>query len=110
MKRREFAGLVGCATVAWPLGLRAQGPRKPVRIAFVHTGVPVAEQNERSQTMWIRTFFAELRRLGLVEGAGVMVERFSAEGSTGRFAALAADIVAAKPDTSFRTPMHSSAC
>ena len=98
MKRREFAGLVGCATVAWPLGLRAQGPRKPVRIAFVHTGVPVAEQNERSRTMWISTFFAELRRLGLVEGAGVMVERFSAEGSTGRFAALAADIVAAKPD------------
>ena len=34
MKRRKFAGLVGCATVAWPLGLRTQGPRKPVRMAL----------------------------------------------------------------------------
>ena len=34
MKRREFAGMAGYATVAWPLGLRAQSPRKPVRIAF----------------------------------------------------------------------------
>ena len=44
MKRREFAGMAGYATVAWPLGLRAQSPRKPVRIAFVHTGVPVADR------------------------------------------------------------------
>ena len=34
MKRREFAGLVGCATVAWPPGLRAQAAHKPVRIAL----------------------------------------------------------------------------
>ena len=34
MTRREFAGLVGCATLAWPLVVRAQSPRKPVRIAF----------------------------------------------------------------------------
>ena len=98
MKRREFVGQVGSAAVAWPLGVRAQGSRKTVRIAFVHSGVPVAEQNESSRTMWIRTFFAELRRLGLVEGTGLLVERFSAEGSTRRFATLAADIVGAKPD------------
>ena len=98
MKRREFVGLAGSAAVAWPLGVRAQAPRKTARIAFVHTGVPVAEQSETSRTTWIRTFFAELRRLGLVEGGNVVIERFSAEGSTSRYAALAADTVGIKPE------------
>ena len=69
-----------------------------MRIAFVHTGVPVAEQNETSRTMWVRTFFAELRRLGLVEGSNAVIERFSGEGSSARYAALAADVVSRKPD------------
>ena len=98
MKRREFVGRVGSAAVAWPLGVRAQGPRKTVRIAFVHSGVPLAEQNERSRTTWIRTFFAELRRLGLVEGSNAVIERFSGEGTSARYAALAADVVNRKPD------------
>ena len=98
MKRREFVGRVGSAAVAWPLGVRAQGPRKTVRIAFVHSGVPLAEQNERSRTTWIRTFFAELRRLGLVEGSNAVIERFSGEGNSARYAALAADVVNRKPD------------
>ena len=98
MRRRDLITLVGGAVAAWPLGVRAQGPRKTVRIAFVHSGVPVAEQNERSRTTWIRTFFAELRRLGLVEGSNAVIERFSGEGSSARYAALAAEVVNRKPD------------
>jgi putative ABC transport system substrate-binding protein len=90
--------VVGGATAAWPLVARAQQPAKVRRIAFIHSGIPVAEQTEISATYWIRTFFAELRRLGLVEGTNLVVERFSAEGSSSRYAALAAEIVNAKPE------------
>jgi putative tryptophan/tyrosine transport system substrate-binding protein len=98
MRRREFIGLIGGAMVARPLAARAQQPQKQRRIAFIHSGIPVAEQTETSATYWIRTFFAELRRLGLVEGTNLVVERFSAEGSASRYAALAAEIVNAKPE------------
>ena len=98
MKRRTFTGLVGGAALPWARATQAQQSVKTRRIAFVHTGVPVAEQTETSRTTWIRTFFAELRRLGLVEGSNAVVERLSAEGSTSRYAALAADTVGIKPD------------
>ena len=98
MRRRDLISLVGGAVAAWPLGVRAQGPRKTVRIAFVHSGVPVAEQSETSRTKWIRTFFAELRRLGLIEGSNAVIERFSGEGNSARYAALAAEVVKRKPE------------
>ena len=98
MKRRQFVATVGGAAIAWPLTTWAQQPAKTRRIAFVHSGIPAAEQTETSATYWIRTFFAELRRLGLVEGTNLVIERFSAEGSASRYAALAAEIVNAKPE------------
>ena len=95
MKRRHFIGLAGGATLAWPLGLRAQEPR---RIAFVHTGIPAAKLTETGGTLWIRRFYEESRVLGRIEGPNLVVERFSAEGSTSRFATLAATVVSRKPD------------
>ena len=96
MRRRDFIALAGSAALAWPGAARAQQP--PRRIAFLHSGVPVAEQTEASRTFWIAAFFRELRRLGLVEGSNLVIERYSAGGSADRNAALAAEIVATKPD------------
>ena len=45
-----------------------------------------------------RAFFAELRRLGYVEGENLIIERYSAEGHHERYADLARQIVARNPD------------
>jgi putative ABC transport system substrate-binding protein len=45
-----------------------------------------------------RAFFAELRRLGYVEGENLIIERYSAEGHHERYADLAREIVTRNPD------------
>jgi putative tryptophan/tyrosine transport system substrate-binding protein len=91
MRRREFMTLVG-GVASWPLAVRAQQPMRQKRIAIVgpiditsgHPGYPA--------------LFAELRRLGYVEGRNLAVERYSAEGRTERYAELAASVVRTNPD------------
>lgn len=94
MRRRDFIGLMA-GSAALPTAGHAQQQH---RIAFIHSGLPVGEQTEASSTSWVATFFRELRRLGLVEGGNLAVARYSAGGSTDRYAALGAEIVAGKPE------------
>jgi len=96
MKRREFIGLAVGAVAAWPQALRAQP--KPHRIAFAHSGIPTDHLTEKAGPFWVRRFFETLRGLGDVEGSNLVVERFSAEGRSDRFAALAAEVVSRNPD------------
>jgi putative tryptophan/tyrosine transport system substrate-binding protein len=98
MKRREFMAVIGGAAITWPLGVRAQSTQKLRRIAFVHSGLPVERITETGGTFWIRRFYEELRALGHTEGTNLMIERLSAGGNTGRFAAVAADVVSAGPE------------
>ena len=98
MNRREFAGLLGGALIAWPFCTRAQQGQKPHRIAFVHSGIPANKLTEAAGPFWVRRFYAELRRLGQIDGANLIVERYSAEGHSERFGALAAEIVGRNPD------------
>jgi len=95
--RRRLVAAIGAALAPWPLAVRAQQP-KARRIAFIHYGVPVADQTETSRTLWIATFFKELRRLGLVEGSNLAVARYSAEGSAERYAALVGEVIDSKPE------------
>jgi putative ABC transport system substrate-binding protein len=97
MKRRAFVGLVGGA-VAWPLVARAQRPGKQHRLAFVHSGIPADKLTAAAGPFWVRRFFETLDRLGHREGGNLVVERYSAEGHSDRFAALAAEVVSHKPD------------
>ena len=94
MRRRDFIGLIAGAA-ALPAAGRAQQLH---RIAFIHSGLPVSEQTEASSTSWVATFFKELRRLGMVEGGNLAVARYSAGGSTDRYAVLGAEIVEGKPE------------
>jgi putative ABC transport system substrate-binding protein len=89
MNRRELIRLVGGAA-AWPFAASAQQPRKQHRLAFVHSGIPAKELTKTAGPFWVRRFFETLEKLGHAEGGNLVVERYSAEGRSDRFAALAA--------------------
>lgn len=96
MKRRDFtAGLLLAATM-WPA--RAQQRAMPPRIAVFHPAIPAALLTETGGGSAWRAFFAELRRLGYVEGQNLIIERSSAEGHHERYADMAREIVARNPD------------
>jgi putative ABC transport system substrate-binding protein len=97
VKRREFIVALGGAA-AWPLAARAQQPATRRRIAIFHPAIPVALLTETGGGSAWRAFFAELRRLGYVEGENLIIERYSAEGHHERYADLARQIVARNPD------------
>jgi hypothetical protein len=84
MKRREFIGLVGGA-VALPLAARAQQPAGASRrLAIFSPCEPSALMNEQSDNRYYRALFAELRRLGHVEGQNLVVERCGRERNADR--------------------------
>jgi putative tryptophan/tyrosine transport system substrate-binding protein len=96
----EAAGIYrSCRGAAsWPLSARAQQAQKQRRIAFVHSGIPADKLTETAGPFWVRKFYETLRGLGDVEGSNLVVERYSAEGHSDRFAALAAEVVSRNPD------------
>jgi putative ABC transport system substrate-binding protein len=100
MKRREFiAGIGGAAaSFLWARAARAQQPAKQHRIAFVHSGIAADQLTETAGPFWVRRFYETLRGLGHTEGSNLVVERYSAEGRSERFASLAAAVVSSKPD------------
>jgi len=97
MQRREFITLLGGAAT-WPLAARAQQPQKQHRIAFVHSGIPADQLTETAGPFWVRRFYETLRGLGDAEGGNLVVDRYSAEGRSDRFAALVAAVVSRNPD------------
>jgi putative ABC transport system substrate-binding protein len=98
MQRRNFIGLVGGAAAAWPLAAHAQQPGKQRRIALVHSGIPTDKLTETTGPFWVRRFHETLRGLGYTEGGNLVIERYSAEGRSDRFAPLAAEVVSRNPE------------
>jgi putative ABC transport system substrate-binding protein len=97
MQRREFITLLG-GVAAWPVAARAQPPATQSRIAIFHPAIPTTHLTETGGGSAWRAFFAELRRLGYVEGENLIIERYSAEGHHERYADLAREIVTRNPD------------
>jgi hypothetical protein len=98
MKRRDFITLLGGAAAAWPLTARTQQPATQHRIAIFHPAIPATLLTETGGGSAWRAFFAELRRLGYIEGENLIIERYSAEGHHERYADLAREIVSRSPD------------
>jgi putative ABC transport system substrate-binding protein len=94
--RRAFIASLGGAA-AWPLVALAQRPARVDRIAVVHPSLPITELTETGISGF-RFLLRELRRLGHVEGENLAVERYSGLGQTERYAELAREVVARKPD------------
>lgn len=97
MRRRDFITLFGGTAATWPLAAGAQQPAKMKRFAFVHSAGKVSRMTV-SGPPWYRAFFDELSRLGYVEGKNLGVERYSGEGRTDHYLALAHDVVSTHPD------------
>src|SRR4051794_40809158 len=85
MKRREFIGLIVGTVGAWPFSAQAQSKTYRVALLTLETG-------EVSQLI------VSLRDLGYVEGKNLDFEHRSAGGDPARLAAMAEELVQAKPD------------
>jgi putative ABC transport system substrate-binding protein len=90
VRRRDFTAGLLLAAAAGPAP--AQQPAKQRRMAILHPAIPAARIAEDS--FW-RAFFADLRQ---VEGENLVVEPYSAEGHHERYADLAREIVARRPE------------
>ena len=97
MRRRAFIVALGGAA-AWPVAARGQQPATQRRIAIFHPAIPKTLLTETGGGSAWRAFFAELRRLGYVEGENLIIERYSAEGHHERYADFVREIVTRNPD------------
>src|SRR5258708_35676240 len=78
MKRREFLLALGGGALL-PFAARAELNASMSRIAMYSAFEPLSSMYENSYNRYIRTLFAEMRRLGLVEGKSIKIERYGRE-------------------------------
>jgi len=101
VRRRAFIGLIGGAA-AWPGAARSQQAGARDRVAWVHPSAPLTDLKEDGGVRAYRAFLHELRQLGHVEGANLILERYSAEGRLDRYEELARnDVVESRPSVIF---------
>jgi putative ABC transport system substrate-binding protein len=100
MRRRPFLGVVFGA-VTWPLAAAAQQSTNKKRLAIFIPSELSTDWHEHSENKYPRALFAELRRLGQIEGQNLTVENYGREQNTSGPEALATEIVRSNPDAIF---------
>ena len=97
MRRRDF--LAGGLSVAAGVSRAAAQPATAVRrLAIFSLGEPAALMHEKSENRYYRALFAELRRLGYVEGQNLTIERYGREKNISGPAPVVAEVVRQNPD------------
>ena len=99
MRRRAFLSVV-CGAVAWPLAAAAQQSTNSKRLSIFSPSEPSADLHEHG-SKFSRALFAELRRLGQIEGQNLVVETYGREQNTSGAEALMTEIVRSNPDVIF---------
>jgi len=92
MRRREFLASLAGSLAGWPLAADAEARETQLRLASL-SGGSEAGTRERDGC-----FYDELARLGWVEGRNIIVDRRWASGKLSSLPALAAELVALRPD------------
>jgi putative ABC transport system substrate-binding protein len=70
MRRRDFITLVGGAAAAWPLAVRAQQSKGPVRLGFLPLGSP---SNSYDRSL-VEAFQQGLHQVGLIENRDIVLD------------------------------------
>src|SRR5713101_5013144 len=96
MRRRDFTAGLLLAVATRPVS--AQQRSTPPRMALFHPAIPATLLTETGGGSAWRAFFAELRRLGYVEGQNLIIERYSAEGHHERYKDLGRENMDRNPD------------
>jgi putative ABC transport system substrate-binding protein len=99
MRRRAFLSVL-CGAVVWPLAAAAQQSTNSKRLAIFSPSKPSADLHEHG-SKFSRALFAELRRLGQIDGQNLKVESYGREQNTSGPEALATEIVRSNPDVIF---------
>ena len=97
MRRREFIGLLGGATVAWPLAAHAQQPEQRRLIGVL---MPYAESDSAVQS-WLAAFRAALAKLGWSEGSNLRIELRWSAADPDKIRTFAKELVDLRPDAIF---------
>ncbi|MGO4513714.1 ABC transporter substrate-binding protein [Bradyrhizobium sp. 2TAF36] len=106
MRRRAFLTVM-CGAVAWPLAAAAQQSTNSKRLAIFSPAHLSAHLHEHSDSKFSRgSFFAELRRLGWIEGQNLKVESYGREQNTSDPEAMATEIVRSNPDVIFVVALY----
>ena len=100
MRRREFLFALGGSSLL-PLAAGARPQASMPRVVMYSPTEPTASMREGSANRYIRTLFAEMRHLGLIEGRTIMIERYGLETSDVRSKATISAIVESHPDLIF---------
>jgi putative ABC transport system substrate-binding protein len=90
MRRREFLGILGGTAAAWPLRTHAQPQHKTIGF--------LGPATQEAAGHWVAAFVARLKELGWVEGRNVSIDYRWAEGSSARYADIAAEFAANNVD------------
>jgi putative tryptophan/tyrosine transport system substrate-binding protein len=96
MRRRDFLGLIGSVTTAWPFAADAQQQIKTRRIGYLDYGagtLPNGEFAPFHDKYRRKPFLEGLKERGWVEGQNVVIERRFAAGQADRLPAMAAELV-----------------
>src|SRR5438067_4502360 len=70
MRRRDFITLLGGATIAWPLVVRAQQSKGPIRLGFLPLGL---SSNPYDRSL-VEAFQQGLRQVGLIENRDIVLD------------------------------------
>jgi putative ABC transport system substrate-binding protein len=100
MRRRDFFGVLGGASVAWPLAVHAQQQAKLPTIGFLGANTALSQRPSTD------AFVQRLSELGWIDGRTVAIEYRWAQGRFERASPLAAELIQLKVDVlvTYATP------